>query len=106
MPTSGRPPRETGSRQTALAERTERSKAFSIREAASRPVEDMEEYSMAVEAYEDFLASGEEAIPLDVLKASLGLEGCVHGPGGEDICQTGQEGGSAHSSRPAGKGGP
>lgn len=73
MPTSVRLPEDIESRLEALALKTGRSKAYYIREAIERHLEDMENVYLAEAAYADFLKSGEKAIPFDEVKRRLGL---------------------------------
>lgn len=39
----------------------------------TRKLEDMEDYEEGVRAYEEFLASGEETIPLSEMEKELGI---------------------------------
>lgn len=60
-----------------VAEAEERSKSFYIKKGLElvleRKLEDLEDYQDAKRAYEEHLASGEEAIPFDDMKKELHL---------------------------------
>ena len=62
-------------RLNVLANATQRSKSFYVREALERSLEDLEGAYLAEAAYERFKASGEEAIPLEEVMREHGLEG-------------------------------
>ncbi len=66
-------PDDISARLTALAKATKRTKSFFLREAIERSLEDLEDVYMAETAYEDFLKSGEKAIPLEKVEKDLGL---------------------------------
>jgi RHH-type rel operon transcriptional repressor/antitoxin RelB len=55
-----------------LASRTGRTKTFYAREAIEAHLDDLEDFYLAEERLRDFRS--EDAIPLDQLKADLGLE--------------------------------
>lgn len=58
-------PDDVSARLARLAKATKRTKSYFLREALKRTLEDMEDAYMAETAYEDFLKSGEDAIPLE-----------------------------------------
>ncbi|MDR3566692.1 MAG: DUF6290 family protein [Syntrophobacteraceae bacterium] len=66
-------PEELTQRLTVLARATKRPRAIFFREALERTIEDLEDAYLAETAYEDFLKSGEEAIPLEEVEHRLGL---------------------------------
>lgn len=66
-------PEEIEQRLTDLAKRTGRTKTFYAREAILNYLEDLEDAYLAETAYEDFVKSGEEAIPLEEVERRLGL---------------------------------
>jgi RHH-type rel operon transcriptional repressor/antitoxin RelB len=74
MPTSVRLPEETEKRLAALALETGRSKAFYIREAILKYIDDMEDVYLAEKRIEDMKRSGGPTIPLKVLMEQYGLE--------------------------------
>jgi RHH-type rel operon transcriptional repressor/antitoxin RelB len=74
MPTSVRLPEETEKRLAALALETGRSKAFYIREAILKYIDDMEDVYLAEKRIEDMKRSGEQTIPLENLMEQYGLE--------------------------------
>lgn len=55
----------------------ERSKSYYVRKGLElflmKKLEDMEDYEEGMRAYEEFLASGEETIPLSEIEKELGL---------------------------------
>ncbi|MEO7814986.1 MAG: TraY domain-containing protein [Sphingomicrobium sp.] len=55
-----------------LASRTGRTKTFYAREAIEAHLDDLEDFFLAEERLRNF--RGEDAIPLDALKAELGLD--------------------------------
>ena len=57
-----------------LAKATKRPKSFYVREALERSIDDIEDAYLAEATYEDFLKSGEKAIPLIEVERSLDLE--------------------------------
>ena len=63
---------ETERRLEALAERTGRTKSYYAREAIVAQLDDLEDFYLAEDRLKDFRA--EDAIPLEQLKAELGLE--------------------------------
>jgi RHH-type rel operon transcriptional repressor/antitoxin RelB len=67
-------PKEIDERLARLARETGRTKSYYVREALLRYLDDLEDAYLAEAAYERFLASKEEAIPLDDLEKRLGLE--------------------------------
>jgi len=67
-------PDELAARLATLAKATKRTKSHFIREALERTLEDLEDAYLAETAYEEFLKSGEKAIPLEDVVRDLGLE--------------------------------
>jgi RHH-type rel operon transcriptional repressor/antitoxin RelB len=67
-------PEDIEKRLADLAERTGHTKTHFAREAILNYIEDMEDYYLAVEAYKEFLRSGEETLSSDELRRELGLE--------------------------------
>lgn len=61
-------------RLARTARRMNRPRSGLIREALERYLDDLEDYARAVEAWEVHVASGEETLSLEAVKASLGLE--------------------------------
>ncbi|WP_319576215.1 DUF6290 family protein [uncultured Desulfobacter sp.] len=74
MPTSVRLPEETEKRLAALALETGRSKAFYIREAILKYIDEMEDVYLAEKRIEDMKRSGDQTIPLENLMEQYGLE--------------------------------
>ena len=70
---SVRLPKNLENRLNILAKATKRPKSFYVREALERTIEDIEDCYLAETAYEDFLKSGEKAIPLNEVECSLDL---------------------------------
>jgi len=70
---SVRLPEDLEKRLSHLSKVTKRSKSYYVREAIERCLEDIEDVYLAETAYEDFLKSGENAIPLNVVERSLDL---------------------------------
>ncbi len=70
---SVRLPESLENRLNALAKATKRPKSFYVREALERSIKDIEDAYLAEAAYEDFLKSGEKAIPLIEVERSLDL---------------------------------
>lgn len=66
-------PKEIELRLEALAERTGRTKSYYAREAILTHLEGMEDVYLAETRLEEFLRSGEKAIPLEDVERSLGL---------------------------------
>ena len=66
-------PEELTQRLAVLAWATKRTKSYFIREALERTIEDLEDAYLAETAYEEFLKSGEEPIPLEEVERRLGL---------------------------------
>ena len=66
-------PENLEKRLNALAAVTKRPKSYYVREAIERVLKDMEDAYLTESAYEDFLASGEQAIPIDKVENDLGL---------------------------------
>ena len=67
-------PKEIDDRLTRLAKETGRTKSYYVREALLRYLDDLEDAYLAEAAYERFLASKEEAIPIEEVERNLGLE--------------------------------
>lgn len=57
-----------------LAKATKRPKSYYVREALERSIADIEDAYLAETAYEEFLKSGEKAVPIEDAERSLGLE--------------------------------
>ena len=68
-------PKEIDDRLSRLARETGRTKSYYVREALLRYLDDLEDAYLAEAAYEHFLASKEEAIPIEEVERNLGLEG-------------------------------
>lgn len=68
-------PKEIDDRLSRLARETGRTKSYYVREALLRYLDDLEDAYLVEAAYERFLASKEEAIPIEEVKRNLGLEG-------------------------------
>ncbi len=66
-------PDDVANRLQILAKATKRTKSHFIREALERSLEDLEDAYLAETAYEEFLKSGEKAIPLEEVERKLGL---------------------------------
>ncbi|HHB76729.1 MAG TPA: ribbon-helix-helix protein, CopG family [Desulfobulbus sp.] len=66
-------PEDLEKRLSCLSQATKRSKSYYVREAIERFLEDIEDAYLAETAYEDFLKSGENAVPLNVVERSLDL---------------------------------
>lgn len=64
--------KELEDRLERLAEKTGRTKTFYAREAIEAHLEDLEDFFLAEERLRDFRS--EDAIPLAVVKAELGLD--------------------------------
>lgn len=73
MATSVRLPEATEKRLNELAAKTGRTKAYYIREAIEAYIEDMENVYLAEKAYETFVKSGKDAIPLEKVMRELDL---------------------------------
>ena len=59
---------------TRLAEKAGKPKNEYLRRLFLDAIEDAEDYVIAEEAYADFVASGEKAIPSDQVRRELGLD--------------------------------
>ena len=68
-------PENLEKRLNALAAVTKRPKSYYVREAIERVLEDMEDAYLTESAYEEFLKSGEQTIPIDKVENDLGLAG-------------------------------
>jgi RHH-type rel operon transcriptional repressor/antitoxin RelB len=64
---------ELSARLARLADATKRTKSHFIREALERSLEDLEDAYLAETAYEEFVKSGEESVPLEEVERRLGL---------------------------------
>lgn len=64
---------ELSARLETLARATKRTKSYFIREALERLMEDLEDAYLAETAYEVFLKSGAEAIPIEEVERRLDL---------------------------------
>ncbi|MFZ0929387.1 MAG: DUF6290 family protein [Syntrophobacteraceae bacterium] len=66
-------PEQLTARLATLARATKRTKSYFIREALERSIEDLEDAYLAETAYEEFLKSGEDSIPLEEVERKFGL---------------------------------
>lgn len=66
-------PKELSQRLGVLSKTTKRTKSYFIREALERTLDDLEDAYLAESAYEEFIKSGEKAIPLEDVERDLGL---------------------------------
>lgn len=66
-------PEGLAQRLTSLAKAAKRSEDDFIREALECFLDDLDDARLAETAYEDFLKSGEAAVPLEELERRLGL---------------------------------
>jgi RHH-type transcriptional regulator, rel operon repressor / antitoxin RelB len=66
-------PEELTQRLEILVQATKRTKSYFIREALERCIEDLEDAYLAETAYEEFLKSREQSIPLEEVERRLGL---------------------------------
>lgn len=66
-------PKEIEQRLEALAEKTGRTKSYYAREAILAHLEDMENAYLAEKRLEEFLRSGEKAVPLEEVMKRYGL---------------------------------
>ena len=68
---------ELGEILDRVSKAEERLKSYYVRKGLelflTRKLEDMEDYEEGVRAYEEFLASGEETIPLSEMEKELGI---------------------------------
>ena len=64
-------PDDISVRLTTLAKATKRTKSFFLREALERSIEDLEDAYLAETAYEEFLRSGKDPIPLENVEKDL-----------------------------------
>ena len=67
-------PKELSQRLGVLSKATKRTKSYFIREALERALDDLEDAYLAESAYEEFIKSGEKAIPLEDVERDLGLD--------------------------------
>ena len=67
-------PEEIENRLDVLAKATGRTKSYYAKEAILTHLEDLEDTYLAAAALEEFLASGEKAIPLEELERRLALD--------------------------------
>lgn len=67
-------PKEIEKRLDAVVGETKLSKEFFVREAVERFLEDLEDAHAADIAYEEFIASGDAAIPLEKVMKKYGME--------------------------------
>lgn len=70
---SVRLPEDLETRLNKLVKATKRPKSFYVREALERFIEDIEDAYLAENAYENFLRSGEKAIPVEEVEKALSL---------------------------------
>ena len=61
-------------RLDALASKTNRAKAYYVKKALSKFLEEQEEIEWATQAYKEFLESGKKTISLEEVKREHGLE--------------------------------
>jgi RHH-type rel operon transcriptional repressor/antitoxin RelB len=62
-------PEDLNNRLTALSEKTHRPKSYYVKEALEKYLEDVEDYLLAVQAYEEHLREGGQTISLkDMMK--------------------------------------
>ncbi len=66
-------PEQLTARLSTLARATKRTKSYFIREALERSIEDLEDAYLAETAYEEFLKSGDDSLPLEEVERRLGL---------------------------------
>ena len=70
-------PADLGEILDRVSKAEERSKSYYVRKGLElflmKKLEDMEDYEEGMRAYEEFLASGEETIPLSEIEKELGL---------------------------------
>ncbi len=67
-------PEDHDRRLRILAAATKRSRSYFIREAVKRTLDDLEDAYLAETAYEEFIKSGADSIPLDEVERRLDLE--------------------------------
>ena len=67
-------PKKTEDRLSALSARTHRPKSYFIKAALDRYLEDEEDYSILVSAYEEHLRTGGKTYSLESVKEELGLD--------------------------------
>jgi RHH-type rel operon transcriptional repressor/antitoxin RelB len=67
-------PKETEDRLSALSARTHRSKSSYVKEALEQYLEDEEDYSLLVSAYEKHLRTEGKTHSLESVKKELGIE--------------------------------
>ncbi len=60
-------------RLSVLARKTNRSKSFYVKEALEKYLEDEEDHVMALQAYEDYLKSGNKTTSFEEVMAENGL---------------------------------
>lgn len=65
---------ELNERLTALAARTHRSKSFYMTKALEDYLENQESYLLALEAYNEYLASGKKSYTSEEVREKLGLD--------------------------------
>ena len=74
---SARIPAALGEILNRVSKAEERSKSYYVRKGLElflmKKLEDIEDYEEGMRAYEEFLASGEETIPLSEIEKELGL---------------------------------
>ncbi len=74
---SARIPAALGEILNRVSKAEERSKSYYVRKGLElflmKKLEDVEDYEEGMRAYEEFLASGEETIPLSEIEKELGL---------------------------------
>ena len=67
-------PEDYDRRLRILAAATNRSRSYFVREAVKRALDDLEDAYLAETAYEEFIKSGADSIPLDEVERRLDLE--------------------------------
>jgi len=72
---SVRLPKDLEDRLNKLASATNRPKSCYVREALQKYLEDLEDAYLTEAEYEEFIKSGEKAIPVKKLEDKLGLPG-------------------------------
>jgi RHH-type rel operon transcriptional repressor/antitoxin RelB len=66
--------KDLDARLDALASRTNRAKAYYVKKALTKFLEEQEEIEWASQAYKEYLESGKKTIPFEHIKKELGLD--------------------------------
>jgi len=66
--------KDLDARLDALASRTNRAKAYYVKKALTKFLEEQEEIEWASQAYKEYLESGQKTIPFDQVKKELGFD--------------------------------